>query len=404
MIHDVIIIGGSASGMMTAIFASRRGKKVLLLEKNEILGRKILATGNGRCNLTNKEISIERFHGGNKLFIQTILRSFTNKDLTNFFEISGLALKEEDKGRIFPRNNQASAVVNTLRESLAASKAIIKTETEVMSILKKDVWMVQTNAGVFYGTKIVLATGGRAAHQFGSSGDGLFWASKLGHSISPIYASLAPIETEEEWIKDVQGVKIEANVSAKTTADKIIVQDSGDVLFTHFGLSGPAVMSVARWIAPLIKKQKIYLSLDLYPERKRPELDSKLEKIFRINAKKNIKNLLSGVVPSNISVLILKLAEIDESKKAANLSKAERARIVDLLKDLKLTVKKLRPLKEAQVTRGGIKLCEVDALTLESKKISGLYFAGEILDVDADSGGFNLQWAWSCGYVAGNNI
>jgi predicted Rossmann fold flavoprotein len=277
------------------------------------------------------------------------------------------------------------------------------TSFEVKSIEKNNHWIISDTAGnIVESSKLIITTGGRAAHQFGSSGDGLHWAKNLDHSITPIYAALVPVETVETWPKEVSGVKVEASVKVVFN-NNIISEKFGDLLFTHFGVSGPAIMAQSAKIAPLLADGKVELKIDIFNELKTEDLDKKLATIFSGSGAKTIKNSLIGVAPTSVLSIILQNAKIDGSKKAAEISKADRAKIVDSLKNMTLTVKALRPLKEAQVTSGGVSLGEINSKTLESKIVPNLYFAGEVLDVDGDSGGFNLQWAWSSGYVAGHS-
>lgn len=400
--YDLTIVGAGPAGIMAAITAAKNGKMVLLIEKNDCIGRKILATGNGRCNLTNNNIETKRYHGATPKFIQTVLNNFDQHQTIEFFESLGVALKEEDRGRIFPRSNQASTIVEALKHLLEKYKVDVMTETTIKSIEKDDNFVIKSENGEqFLAKNLLLSTGGRAAFQFGSSGDGIFWAKKMGHSVIPIYPALVPIETEEAWVKDVQGIKVEANITSKINS-KIIKESFGDCLFTHYGISGPAVMAQAGEISPLIETNHVTITLDLYPESSEAELDKKIEEIFKNHGKRNIANCLLGLFPAKLVPEILQLAKVNPHTNASEASKSDRLRIVKQIKNLVLTVKKLRPLKEAQVSRGGISTDEVNVNSLESKIIKGLYFAGEILDVDGDSGGFNLQWAWSSGFVAGN--
>lgn len=400
---DIAAIGAGPAGMMSAIFAAKNGKKVVLLEKNSILGRKLLATGNGRCNLTNKNIKIENYHSSDLNFVSGVLSQFDQYKTIEYFESLGLILKEEDRGRMFPRTNQASTVVEALNHELDSNNVELVTDFTVREIKKNNNWeIVSLDGKTISASKLIIATGGKAAHQLGSSGDGIFWAQKLGHKITPIYAALVPIETTETWVNEISGIKIEAEVSIRFD-DKIVSRRSGDLLFTHFGLSGPAIMSQAGVIAPLLDKGEVKILIDLFSESNTEELDQKLAKIFSISGAKNVKNALLGIAPANLLPVILKNAGVDPEKKAAEVSKDERKRIVKNIKEMTLTVKKIRPLKEAQVTSGGVDISDINLQTLESKIVKDLYFAGEVLDVDGDSGGFNLQWAWSSGYVAGIN-
>jgi len=399
--YELAIVGAGPAGLMATIAAAQKGKKVILLEKNELIGRKILATGNGRCNLTNKNINADSYHGASDAFIKNILGKFNQVQTMDFFESLGVALKEEDRGRIFPRSNQASTIVTALKQAIEESNITLKTNVTVKSVDKCSYFVIKTENGLsFEAKKLILSTGGKAAFQFGSSGDGIFWASKLGHKIVPIFAALVPIETKETWVKEVQGIKIEVKVTTKVD-NKTIQESFVDCLFTHFGLSGPAVMAQAGKISPLLNSNSVKIFIDLYPEITEQDLDQKIEQIFKNNNKKTLSNSLLGLFPAKLVPIILSLAGVDQNKNASEISKTDRLKIVRCIKGTELTVKKVRPLKEAQVSRGGIDTTEIDQNTLESKLIKGLYFAGEIMDVDGDSGGFNLQWAWSSGFVAG---
>lgn len=401
---DVAIIGGGAAGMMAAITASKYGKLVLLVEKNPELGRKVLATGNGRCNLTNRGAEKSRYHGANPEFIESVLKNFDPKKVMEFFESLGVLLKEEDKARIFPRTNQASTIVNTLTHELGESKVKIVLGNQVHKLNKvNDHFEINLASGDKYESdKLIITTGGKSSEHLGTTGDGYFWAKNFSHTVTPLFPALTPIETIETWPQEIQGLKVEGRTT--TTVDsKMVFEKDGDILFTHFGLSGPAVMAHAGKVAPLLSAHKVLIHIDLFPDDSVKNLDEKIVKIFNANGKKTVKNALSGIIPSNLIPVMLTLLNIDQNKKTAEVGKVDREKIVQSLKDLTLTVKAVRPFKEAQVTSGGISVSEINNDTLESKKVSGLYFAGEILDVDGDSGGFNLQWAWSSGYLAGKN-
>ena len=403
--YDIAIVGGGAAGMMAAINSAKSGKKVILIEKNATLGRKILATGNGRCNLTNRNATLDHFHGATPNFIQTVLTQFDSAQTIKYFQSIGLILKEEDNGRIFPRTNQASSVVNLLKHKLIESRVDLALDTEVKEIEKINEGSFQlrsSNGEIIESDKLIITTGGKASYFLGSAGDGYFFATNFGHTIVPIAAALVPIETVEKWPKEVQGVKVEAKVSLHI--DGSLVSDrTGDLLFTHYGLSGPAIMSQSRAIGRLSDKSKIEFIVDLFPELQARELDSLVAASFEKNGKQNVKNALLGILPESMIVLILKLAKIDPARKSAEVSKVSRLAAVNLMKELIFTVSALRPIKEAQVTSGGVVSDEINPETMESKIVKNLYFAGEVLDIDGDSGGYNLQWAWSSGFVAGEN-
>lgn len=398
---DVAIIGGGASGMMAVIQAAKENRSVILIEKNPTLGRKILATGNGRCNVTNRLAEKSRYHGGDQNFIEQVLKQFDQFQTQKFFENLGVVLKEEDNGRIFPRTNSAQTIVDALMEKIGEENIAVKNDVSVKKIekSKSDFEITLIFGDKIIASKVILTTGGQASPQFGSSGDGYYWAKLLGHKITEIYPALVPIETVETWPSTISGLKVEGKVTV-TVDDKIIAEKSGDILFTHFGLSAPAVMALAGSIGPNLGHD-IKVHLDLVPDKTIKELDQLLAQMFSLSGKKTLKNTLSGLVPTNLSNMILTLKNLPGDKKSAEVSKEDRFVIAETLKDLTLTVKSLRPFKEAQVTHGGIELDDIDAQTLQSKIVPGLYFAGEILNVDGDSGGFNLQWAWSSGHLAG---
>ncbi len=399
--YDVAIIGAGPAGMTAAITASGNGKRVALIDRNPQLGRKLLATGNGRCNLTNQYVTLDRYHDANPEFIETVLTGFDQRATLEFFQDLGLVVKEESNGRIFPRTNQASSVVEVLRQRLARNNVDVLLDTQVVGIAKSSFWNISLNSErTIQSAKLIIAAGGRAAHHFGSTGDGLYWATKLGHSLTPIHAALVPIEIVEQWPKRVQGIKVEAGAWA-TSGGERICESAGDVLFTSYGVSGPAVMALARIIAPLLKTSRVQIHIDLFPDMTDEQLDQILLRIIASDDKKTLKAALVGLLPSGLIPVIISLAGLAEADRVAAIPMSNRLDVVKTLKDLTLTVSKLRPLKEAQVTAGGINSDEVDPRSLQSKLVKGLYFAGEVLDVDGDSGGFNLQWAWSSGYVAG---
>jgi len=401
MKYDVAIIGGGAAGMMAAITTSMSGKHVLLVERNPQLGRKLLATGNGRCNLTNKYVTIDRYHGSDMQFVESILDRFDQNRTLEFFQELGLVIKEEDSGRIFPITNQASSVAAVLKQRLELNNVDVLLDSLVIGVDKSSIWMVFLNSGeVIEADNLIIATGGKAAHYLGSTGDGWMWAKKLGHTITPFHAALVPIETVEQWPGELQGIKTEARVWS-TSGDTTFKESVGDVLFTSYGVSGPAIMAQAGAIAPLLNSEKVLLHIDLFPDTSREQLYEIVVRIFDSGGDKSLRDALVGLLPSGMIPVIIGLVDMDGSVQSRTISEEERLQIAAILKDLILTVSKLRPFKEAQVTAGGICSDEIDHQTLESKLVKGLFFAGEMLDADGDSGGFNLQWAWSSGHVAG---
>jgi predicted Rossmann fold flavoprotein len=399
--YDIAIIGGGAAGSIAGIFSSKN-KRVILIERNDKIGKKILATGNGRCNITNINTSYSKYYGATPKFIDIVLNKFNVKKTMSFFNGLGLILKEENEGRIFPRNNQAQSVVDAINHELNRRNVTIKTNSLVRKIAKSSTWEITLEDGEkIIADKLIVTTGGKAAYQFGSSGDGYFWLDKLGHHIIDTYPALVPIETKEIWVKLAQGIKIEGKI-ATILDNKQIFEKTGDILFTHYGISGPAAMAQARFIAPNINKN-IKIHIDIFPDKSAHEIDEMLREIIDTSGKKSIKNCLSGAIPNNLSNLLLKNLNIDPDSKSAEISKINRKKIAETLKNIELTPLKLRSLKEAQVTSGGIDTKEINPDTMESKIIPNLYLAGEIIDVDGESGGYNLQWAWSSGYLAGTS-
>lgn len=403
-VYDVGIIGAGPAGLMAAITASSMDKKTVLIERNAQLGRKLFSTGNGRCNLMNKMFSVDRFHGSSPEFIETVIKQFDAAATMNFFQNAGLLLNEEDNGRIFPITNQASSVVDLLGRIVKENNVDIHLDSYINGIhISNDIWELSVkDKRPIKSRKLILATGGRASHHLGSTGDGLYWAEKMGHSLTPIYPALVPVETKETWVKDVQGVKIDASVYGSVDG-KMIAESRGDLLFTSYGVSGPTVMSLAGRIAPYISTSVVEFHIDMFPDIAADELLNHFNNSIKYYPSLNAADILSGILPGSFVSLVKNMLNISAQMNAGSISDNQWLEIINHLKNIKLVVSKLRPLKEAQVTSGGICCNEVNPETLESKLIKGLYFAGEILDVDGDSGGFNLQWAWSSGYTAGRN-
>lgn len=394
---DVTIIGAGPAGIMAAITASSNGRRVLLIDRNQQIGRKLLSTGNGRCNLANANLSIDHYHGASPDFVESVLKRFDQNAVVSFFQSLGLLLKEEEQGRIFPRTNQAASVVEVLLRRLQAGGVELALGAQVKSVQYSGGWKVDLiDGGNIAADDLIIATGGRAAHQLGSTGDGLFWARKLGHSLTPIHAALVAIETVQKWPGDLAGIKVQAKVRA-VSGGREIGGSQGDLLFTTYGVSGPSVMALAGSVAKFLEIGEVELHIDMFADMSRQELDA----VFERATAETPSGALVGLLPMPMIETVCRLAELNGSERLKGLSDNQRSRLIDTLTDLTPTVSKLRPFKEAQVTSGGVDCDEIDPATMKSKLVDHLYFAGEVVDVDGDSGGYNLQWAWSSGHVAG---
>ena len=404
----VIVIGGGPAGIMAAGIAAGRGRDVILLEKNSRLGKKLLISGKGRCNITNDtdvEGLIENTPG-NGNFLYSAFYTFSNQDLIDFFNQKGLRTKVERGGRVFPESDSSRDVLNTLMDFLKSNGVKINTEATVTEILSQDnkvTGVRLTDGSVVEAESVILAVGGMPYPGTGSTGDGYEMVRKLGHTVTPLKPSLVPLITQEEWIKDLQGLSLKnVSVSFKNRNGKEIYNDFGEMIFTHFGVSGPVILSASRHLLSYDFKN-IDLFLDLKPALTLEKLDERVQRDFDKYSRKQYKNSLDDLLPQKFIPVIIKLSEINPEKPVHQITKDERKRLVTLLKSLKITIIGARPIKEAIVTAGGVKTSEINPSTMESKKISGLFIAGEVIDVDAYTGGFNLTIAFSTGYLAGLN-
>lgn len=412
----VVVIGGGPAGMMAAITSSKENNKVILIEKMQSLGRKLLITGKGRCNITSS-LPMEDFiknTPGNGKFLYSCYQKFTNKDIIEFLKEEGLEVKNERGNRIFPVTDHSQDVLRCFMKKLKENKVEIHYNERVKEILcdekngEKVVIGVETNHGKILADKVILATGGKSYPLTGSTGDGYKLAEKLGHTIVEIKPSLVPLEIyQKELCRKMQGLSLK-NVSIKIKDEnKVIYEDFGEMLFTHFGVSGPIILSgssiITRYknIEEKFKNKEIKLVIDFKPALSEQKLEARILRDFNELKNKQFKNSLDKLLPQKLIPVVINLSGIYEDKKVNEITKEERKRLLHILKEFTLDIKGFRPIEEAIITRGGISTKEINPKTMESKIVKNLYFAGEIIDVDSYTGGFNLQIAYSTGYVAG---
>lgn len=405
---DLIVVGGGPAGLMAAGVAAEGGAKVILLEKNERPGKKLLISGKGRCNITTAETDpaavIEAF-GKNGKFLYSALHEFGVEETIDFFDRHGVATKVERGQRIFPVSDQARDVLQALVDWLKKNKVRIITNCAVTKLIAKGkaIEKVKTSQGDFSASKFVITTGGKAAPSTGSNGDGYAWAGTLGHKIIAPCPSLVPIRVKESWVKELEGLSLKnARISVYRNGKK---RDErfGEAIFTRDGLSGPIILDMSQNIGELLKDGEVELRLDFKPALEFPKLDSRIQRDWRAVSNKMFKNSLDKLLPQKLIPVIIKLSGIDPDKKVNAITKEERNKLLHLLKEMPLKVKALLGFERAIATAGGIDLKEIEPKTMRSKLIKNLYFAGEIIDLNGPTGGFNLQMCWSTGYLAGRN-
>ena len=413
----VIVIGGGAAGLMAAISAAEHGDKVTILEKMESLGKKLLITGKGRCNITNAAEMSEFMNNipENSKFLYSAFNCFNNQDIINFLDKRGVATKVERGERVFPVSDNAKDVLNAFMKELKTLKIDVRTNFKVESILTEDnkvMGIMGNDREKILADKVILATGGMSYQVTGSTGDGYKMAQNLGHTITEIKPSLVPLTCNGEsrnLCERMQGLSLR-NVAIKLKHEnKVIYEDFGEMLFTHYGLSGPIILSSSavliryKNVNELLKQGKIKICIDLKPALDEEKLDNRILRDFQDLKNKQFKNGLDKLLPRKMIEPIIELTEINPEKRINEITREERRKIVITLKNLELNINGFRTIDEAIITSGGVSIKEINPRTMESKIISGLYFAGEIIDVDAFTGGFNLQIAWSTGFVAGCN-
>jgi len=402
---DVIVIGGGASGLMAAGRAAEQGCRVLLLEKMGRVGVKLTLTGKGRCNLTNGgdlPTFIESYRHNGK-FLHNVFSRFFNDDLVSFFTSRGLPVIEERGRRIFPASSRAQDVVRVLRGYANSQGVAVQIHSPVREILVDDnrIIGVLTDAGQFKAAKVILATGGASYSQTGSSGDGFRMAEKLGHTIQRIRPALVPLEVEEPYVRELQGLGLK-NVKVTLLSDgRKAGEEFGEMLFTHFGVSGPIILTLSGLAVDRLSSARVDLSIDFKPALSPEQVEARLVREFQRHNRKQILNILPNLLPRRLVSIFIQRSGISPAITGSEVRSGERKRLLHLLKDWRLTVKSPRPLEEAIITAGGVAVHEIHPSTMESKIIPGLYFCGEIMDVDGKTGGYNLQAAFSTGWVAG---
>jgi len=406
MAKRLVIIGGGPAGMMAGGTAGSRGLEVLLIEKNRTLGRKLLLTGKGRCNFTN-DTDLQGLIDNipvNGRFLYSAFSKFSNKDLIRFFNDLGVRTKVERGGRVFPESDRAEDILKALERYIRDNNVRV-IHGEVKRVLKEDnrvLGVILSDGRFIASDSVIIATGGLSYPQTGSTGDGYRFARELGHSIVPPKPSLVPLEIEEPWVSDLQGLTLK-NVSIKVFDQfgKEVYTDLGEMLFTHFGISGPIVLSASSHMRD-IDKNRYRIVIDLKPGLTEEALDRRVQRDFEKYSRRYFINSLGELLPRSLIPVVVELSGIPRDKYVNQISREERRILVKLLKGLNLTVSRFRPIEEAIVTSGGVNVSEINPSTMESKLVKGLFFAGEVIDVDGYTGGFNLQIAFSTGYVAGS--
>ncbi|MEA4816500.1 MAG: NAD(P)/FAD-dependent oxidoreductase [Lachnospiraceae bacterium] len=403
----VIVVGGGASGMLAAGRCAELGNEVYLFEKNNILGKKIYITGKGRCNVTNAG-DVEEFMEnipGNPYFLYSSLYLFDNAKLRELLNSFGVPTKEERGKRVFPESDMAKDIVSALERYVYKNKVHVHTSSEVKELIfdaSSVKGVLLSNGREFLSDAVIIATGGLSYPGTGSTGDGYRFAKSVGHTVTALNPSLVPLKTEEAWVSELMGLSLKSvGVTFKDEKSKEVYSDFGELLFTHFGVSGPVILSASR---SLIGKSNIRLFIDLKPALDEKTLDLRLLRDFEKHANKDYKNALDDLLPQKLIPVIINLSGISPEKKIHDITKEERKKLLSLLKALPLTISGPKGFDEAVITSGGVSTDEINPKTMESKKIRGLYFAGELIDVDAYTGGFNLQIAFSTGYAAGSGV
>lgn len=406
---NVIVIGGGPAGMMAAYAAASVGHKVTLLEQNEKLGKKLYITGKGRCNITNASDMDNLFANvmSNRKFLYSAFYTFDNEQVIAFFENQGLHTKVERGNRVFPVSDHSSDVIAALSRALKKKNVDVQLHTKVQSLIIRDdeaCGVTLSSGRTLDADNVIVATGGISYPSTGATGDGYRMAEESGHKLVKSTPSLVPFETKEDWVKELQGLSLRNVTVSVYNGKKKLYEDFGEMLFTHFGVSGPLILSASGMIKATQFEQELDMFVDLKPALDTEQLDKRILREFDAAMNKQFKNVIGSLLPAKMVPVIIRLSEIDPDKKVNEVSREERQRLVGLLKKLPMTITGLRGWNEAIITKGGVSVKDINPSTMESRKVSHLYFCGEVLDLDALTGGYNLQIAWSTGYLAGISV
>ena len=408
-IWDVAVVGGGPAGMMAAGRAAELGAQVVLIEKNESLGKKLLITGGGRCNVTNAEFDnrklLEKFKENGK-FLFSAFSQFNVKDTLHFFNSKGMPTKIENENRVFPTSNSSTSVLNTLVSYMKEGNVTILTNspvTEIKSDEKSITSIALENGEEIFAKSFVIATGGKSYPKTGSTGDGFVWLKKLGHTIIKPDSALVPVNIHDEWVKNLQGVTLPDIKISIFQDGKKVESKKGKILFTHFGVSGPTVLNMSRKINELLPYGDIFISLDILPQFDFSSLNIELQKLFKDNSNKKFKNALSDLIPSSLISPVLEISKINGDTFCHSITRDERIKLMHVLKDMRMQVESLMSPENAIVSSGGVELKEVDFKTMCSNLFSNLYLTGDILNINRPSGGYSLQLCWTTGFVAGTH-
>lgn len=410
----ILIIGGGAAGMAAAVFLGEKNHQVHLFEKNEKLGKKLFITGKGRCNITNT-CDDETFFKSvvtNAKFLYSAFYGYSNQDVASFFENLGLAVKEERGGRIFPVSDHSSDVIRILEKRMKELDVKVHLKSEAEALLteegengeRKIKGVRLRNGAEILGEKVIVATGGFSYQATGSTGDGYTFAKEAGHTVTQLRPALVPIATKEEYVTQMQGLALKNIRFTVKDGKKVLYDDFGELLFTHFGISGPLVLTASSYIGKKLEKKELQGYIDLKAALTEEQLDARLLREFEAGINRQFKNVITGMFPAKLYPVILELGGIAPDKKVNEITRKERQDFIHLVKHFPLTLVELRPFREAIITQGGVKVKEINPKTMESKLVKGLYFIGEVLDLDAVTGGFNLQIAWSTAKAAAEFI